>query len=120
MVEAGVNSGRETGIAEFLRSRARSATDGRLAIDIAVGITAIIVGYALRPGLWLLLGSAGLCLASFGIWAAAVRAGDLSSASDRAGAGISAARGFFATIGIGAAIATGFFFWAFLMGTWIS
>src|SRR2546423_10069551 len=96
MVEAGVRNGRETGIAEFLRSRARSATDGRLAIDVSVGVTAIIVAYALRPERWLLLGSAGLCLASFGIWGAAVRARNLPPRSDRAVARILAVRTRFA------------------------
>jgi hypothetical protein len=120
MVEAGAHDGRETGIGEFLRSRARSATDGRLATDVAVGVTAIIVGYALRPERWLLLGSAGLCLASFGIWGVAIRAGNLPSRSAPVAAAISVAGRVFASIGIGAAIATGFFFWTFLMGTWIS
>jgi hypothetical protein len=120
MVEAGARNGAEIGIGEFLRTRARDVTDSRIALDIAVGAVAVIIAAATRPALWLLLASSGLCLASFGMWAGLERTRFRAVHSRRLEISLSAASGLFAMLGIGAAVATGFFLWAALMGTWIS
>ena len=120
MIETGIRNGHELGIGEFLRARARGASDSRLAVDVSVGVVAIIVAAAMRPEQWLLLASAGLCLASFGMWAGLQRAASTGSHSPRYDRLIAASRGVFAGLGIAAALATGFFFWTVLMGTWIS
>jgi hypothetical protein len=120
MVETGIRNGHDVGIGEFLRARARRASDSRIAVDISVGAVAMIVAAALRPELWMLLASAGLCLASFGVWAALERASFSGSQAGRYDRPIAAARAVFAWLAIAAALATGFFFWTVLMGTWIS
>lgn len=120
MVDTGIQSERELGISDFLRARARAATDSRIALDVSVGVVAVIVAAALRPELWLLLASAGLCLACFGLWAATVRIGSQPSRSPRLDVPLTVARHLISALGLGAAISTGFFLWAMLMGTWIS
>jgi len=119
MVGTGIKNAVELGIGDFLRDRARGAMDSRLAVDVCVGLAAIVVAASLRPALWLLLASAGLCLASFGAWAAVERICDRPSHSPRFDLPLAVARYLFATMGVGAAISTGFFLWTALMGTWI-
>jgi hypothetical protein len=53
---------------QFLRSRARHASEGRLVVDVGVGILAIVAVLYWRPWAWLPLLSAGSGLAAFGAW----------------------------------------------------
>lgn len=119
MVEAGARNGAD-GIGEFLRARARAASDARIAVDLSVGAIAVIVAAATRPALWLLLASSGLCLASFGAWAALDRMRVVVAQSRLREISLSAVLRLFAVLGVAAAVATGFFLWVALMGTWIS
>lgn len=119
MVEAGMRDQGEVGFGEFLGARARNATDSRLAVDISVGVVAVIVAAALRPEWWLLLAAAGVCLASFGFWATIDRIGG-EGRSPQLTSALAAARAFFSVSGIIAALATAFLIWTLLMGTWIS
>jgi hypothetical protein len=104
----------------LLAERARTASDGRLALDAGVGLIAGSLAIALRPPAWALLASAAICLVAFGAWGIADRA-----ASDRqpGSRGLQLLRGVRATavaLGIAGAVgllATGM---ALMLGTWIS
>src|SRR5690348_14236466 len=58
---------------EFLTTRARTASDLRLALDAALGLLAAIVALLWRPGGWKLVTSAALCFVAFGAWGIADR-----------------------------------------------
>ena len=53
---------------QFLRARARAASDGRLLLDVAAGILATVAVLAWRPWFWRPLLSVALILAAFGGW----------------------------------------------------
>ena len=59
---------------ELLASRARSSSDLRLALDVAVGLAAAIVAVWWHPTGWVAALSAALCFAAFGAWGLADRA----------------------------------------------
>lgn len=120
MVAAERNGIVETGLADFLKARARNASVGRIAIDIAVGTVAVIVAAGLRPAWWPVLAAAGLTLALFGCWAIAGRALEGGAHSPRARLALEILHNFLAVVGVAAAIGTGFLVWTVLMGTWIS
>lgn len=120
MVAAERNGIPERGLADFLDARARNASPGRIAIDIAVGSAAVIVAAGLRPEWWPVLAAAGVTLASFGCWAIAGRALEGSAHSPRSRLALRISRKLLAVVGVAAAIGTGFFVWTMLMGTWIS
>ena len=61
------------GLAEILGERALRAGSPRLTADIIVGTVIVVVAAWLRPAAWMLLLSAGACLAAYGTWAFAVR-----------------------------------------------
>jgi hypothetical protein len=53
---------------QFLTSRARHASEGRLVVDVGVGILAVVAALFWHPWLWLPVLSAGSGLAAFGAW----------------------------------------------------
>ncbi len=120
MVVAERNGARENALGDFLEARARDATERRLAIDIAVGATAFIVAYGLRPGWWAALASAGVVLFSFGTWAVLGRVIEARSSSSAASAALVRGRSLVGWLGVVAALGAGFLLWTALMGTWIS
>lgn len=64
---------RDANLIEFLSTRARSASDGRLALDAGLGFVVTVVALIWRPGDWYLIASVGLCFAAFGAWGIADR-----------------------------------------------
>jgi hypothetical protein len=63
----------DASLPQFLVARARHASDGRLALDVIVGVAgAVGANYWHGPG-WLLAASAATCLMSFGAWGIADR-----------------------------------------------
>lgn len=63
----------DASLAEFLVARARSASDGRLVLDVVVG-SLLALGLAMwRPIGWISLVAGSLCLVAFGIWGIADR-----------------------------------------------
>jgi len=58
----------EPNLAEFLTRRARSTSDGRLAIDVAAGLVVAIAAVIWRPEGWHLVASAAVCFLAFGAW----------------------------------------------------
>jgi len=59
---------------ELLADRARRASDFRLALDTGAGVLVSAAALFWRPRAWVLLLSASLCFAAFGLWGIADRA----------------------------------------------
>ena len=55
-------------LGQFLRARARGSSDGRLALDVVLGILLTTCALLLRPWFWRPLLSAAVVLAAFGAW----------------------------------------------------
>jgi hypothetical protein len=55
-------------LVQFLTSRARNASEGRLVVDVAVGTLAMVAVLFWHPWGWLPLLSAAVGLAAFGSW----------------------------------------------------
>lgn len=96
----------DASLPQFLSLRARNASDGRLVLDVALGIVAIAAAVAFRPAGRLLILCAGACIAAFGLWGIADR--ELAEREETAGAalrvGLQALRLIAAVAGIGAAL----------------
>jgi hypothetical protein len=120
MVESASINGHEPGLGEFLARRARTASESRLTLDVAVGLVAVIVAAALKPDWWLPLGSAGSVFVAFGIWAILDRITLSATSQPRVAVMLKPARILVAAIGIISAAALLFFLWAMSIGTWIS
>jgi hypothetical protein len=63
----------DASLAEVLSSRARSASDLRLALDAMGGVTAASAAMVWRPFGWFFVVSAATCFAAFGLWGIADR-----------------------------------------------
>jgi len=120
MVESASINGHELGMGEFLTSRARTASESRLTLDVTVGLVAVIVAAALKPEWWLPLASAGSSFVAFGIWAILDRIAPSTGSPHRLAVLLKPARILVAVIGIVSAAALLFFLWAMTIGTWIS
>jgi hypothetical protein len=66
-------SGTPETLVEFLRSRARRASDWRLAVDVSVGVLLATAALIWRPSGYLVLLSAAVTLTAFGGWGIADR-----------------------------------------------
>ena len=120
MVAAETNGRAELPLFGFLRERARTATEQRLAFDIAVGSVACIIALAVRPEWWGLLAGAGVVLLCFGTWALTARLLNRAGTNTGVTLSLKAAHAISAWLGFAAALGTGFLLWTMLMGTWIS
>lgn len=58
----------DASLTEFLAARARAASDGRLALDVMLGASVVVLTLAWRPAGWVSLAGVGTCLATFGLW----------------------------------------------------
>lgn len=63
----------DASLAEVLASRARSASDVRLALDVFGGVSAASAALLWRPFGWFYILSAATCFAAFGVWGIADR-----------------------------------------------
>ena len=63
----------DASLPQVLADRARTASDGRLALDVAIGIVVAAAAVMFRPPGWVLLASAAGCFAAFGGWGIADR-----------------------------------------------
>lgn len=61
-------------LSDILTTRARGASDTRLAIDVGAGTLVAAAALFWRPAFWALLVAAALCFAAFGLWGIADRA----------------------------------------------
>jgi hypothetical protein len=113
-------NGSELTLQSLLAERARTASDGRLALDTAVGLIAGTLALALRPPAWSVLASAALCLVAFGLWGIidrSVREREDETRSLRLLRASRAAAAALGAVGVLALLATGM---ALMLGTWIS
>jgi len=68
-----ISSPPDANLVEFLSSRARNTSDGRLALDAGLGFVVAIIALIWRPGGWHLIACIGVCFAAFGAWGIADR-----------------------------------------------
>jgi len=66
-------SGAPETLVEFLKSRARRASDGRLAVDVSAGVLVAAAAMIWRPTGFVVVLSAAVTLAAFGGWGIADR-----------------------------------------------
>ena len=111
----------DAGLVEFLSARARGASDGRLAVDVGVGIVVAVVVLIWRPPAWLLVGCLGLCFAAFGGWGITDRElHDPGGRSARSSRLLRFGRALSAVIGAIAATTALILLLGAALGTWIS
>ncbi|MEX1185692.1 MAG: hypothetical protein WEA80_03800 [Gemmatimonadaceae bacterium] len=116
------DSARES-LPRFLAQRARNASDGRLALDVAGGLIAVAAAATVaRSSASLLLAAAGTCFVAFGLWGIT----DRELAERRATIGpiggglLLTARAAAMVLGVIGGLALLFGFLAVMLGTWIS
>ena len=63
----------DEGLSAFLTARARDASDGRLILDVAVGLLVALALLIWHPRAWLAPFAMGTTLAAFGAWGLADR-----------------------------------------------
>jgi hypothetical protein len=105
---------------ELLSTRARRASDLRLAADVAVGVTVAFVAGIVQPAGWHLLLSAGVCVGAFGAWGIADRELRERGEGTASARWLRTARLAAALLGALAAVALFLRIFALLLGTWIS
>lgn len=112
----------DEGLAEFLTTRARSASDGRLMLDVAVGLLAALALGIWHPRSWIVVFAMGIALASFGAWGLADReiAERTNAAHDRLTRPFRVLRGFALATGAVAAVVACVTLFGTVLGTWIS
>ena len=109
---------------QALAARARAASDGRLAIDVACGLIAAL-GLALwRPAIWPAGAGIAVGLASFGAWGIAEREARERAKDVRTSRGVVRAlrlvQGLSIVVGVLAALVAGFTLLGIALGTIIS
>ena len=118
----------DASLPELLAARARSSSDLRLTLDVAVGLAAGAVAVWWHPTGWIVALSAALCFAAFGAWGLADRALrarhatiELIPTPHRLPDGaLVALRVAAAGVGTAAAVTLAFSLLAASLGTWIS
>lgn len=113
-------------LAEWLAVRAHTATVRRLALDLAGGTLAIVVGTLWRPRGWPAVVAAGACFVAYGAWAFAERrltgGGEERFAREDGGRALTwrVLRSAAAVVGGAAALLLVFALLFGVLGTWIS
>src|SRR4051794_38810961 len=106
---------------QFLSTRARHATDARLALDVACGFVIALVAVLWRGPAWHIIASAAVCFLAYGGWGIVDRElAERAMKSDDRHAGLRAGRTAAAAVGAIAGVSlvvSGLFF---LLGTIIS
>lgn len=105
---------------ELLADRARRASDRRLALDAALGLTVAAAIAVLRPPLWLPLAALGFCLGAFGLWGILDRELVEATVGSRQARAITFARAVVAIVGVTFAVLFAVSFFFGLLGRWIS
>ena len=112
----------DAGLFEFLAHRARCATVRRLALDVAVGATAVASVVKWHPAASLVIASAATVLFSYGAWGLLDRGHSSLSTSgwSRSASALEALGALSALLGVLAAGGVLLAVWALALGTWIS
>ncbi|MGK2934693.1 MAG: hypothetical protein ACSLFE_05550 [Gemmatimonadaceae bacterium] len=106
----------------FLAQRARSASDGRLAIDAAAGLIVVAAAVVVASPVNVILAALGACFLAFGLWGITDREiGERrGTIGPIGGALLVAARAVAAAIGVIGGLGLVFGGLAVALGTWIS
>lgn len=109
-------------LALMLHTRALATPAHRLVLDVLLGGAAAALALWFRPVIWVQLGSAGLCFATYGIWAFAERhiensTDEVSRTEELLWGGV---RGVAAGLGMISAVALATSVAGAMLGTWIS
>jgi hypothetical protein len=106
----------------FLAQRARNASDGRLALDAAVGLVALAAAVVAASPVNVLLAAVGTCFFAFGLWGITDRElGERRGRTGPIGAGLLIGlRAVAATVGVIGGLGLIFGGLAVALGTWIS
>jgi hypothetical protein len=107
-------------LAELLSTRARRASDLRLAVDVAVGVVVAFVAGIVQPAGWHLLLSAGVCVGAFGAWGIADRELRERGEATAGARWLRTGRWAVGLVGALAAMALFLGLFALALGTWIS
>ena len=112
----------DASLPEFLAHRARSASLGRLSINLAVGLAGLSATLWWRPSARLVLTSLALCFVAYGAWGLADRARTrVATRGNRFQSGsMEVLCGLLGAGGVLAAAAVLLSVWAIALGTWIS
>lgn len=107
---------------QFLAQRARSASDGRLALDAAAGFVALAAAVVVAPPGNVILASVGTCFFAFGLWGITDRelAERRGAIGPIGGALLFTIRAFAGTLGVIGGLGLIFGGLAVALGTWIS
>jgi hypothetical protein len=105
---------------EILADRARHASDRRLVLDAAVGLTAAVAIAVLRPPLWMPLTALSICLGAFGVWGILDREVLDASPSSRRAKVLAFTRALVAVAGSAVAVIFGISFFFSVLGYWKS
>lgn len=109
-------------LSSMLHARAVAATPRRLYLDIAGGSAVVVAAALTQPYGWITMACAGLCFASYGIWALCERrmetgATPLEHSEEVA---LGAVRFVVSITGFAAFLVMAFSFTSVLLGHWIS
>ncbi|MFI5233903.1 MAG: hypothetical protein ACHQSE_15520 [Gemmatimonadales bacterium] len=109
-------------LAAVLSSRARAASDGRLILDIAVGLLVALAVTIWHPRGWIVPLNIGIAFAAFGAWGLADRelAERVGDPGDRLVRGLRVLRVLAAVVGGLAATVACFALLGLALGNWIS
>lgn len=112
----------DASLPEFLAHRARSASVGRLSLDVAIGLAGFAAAFYWRPGGWLVVSSLALIFLAYGGWGIADRARSIATMrEDRHSRALLDALCFLlGAAGVLAAAGLLYSVWAVALGTWIS
>ncbi len=111
--------GQELTLPTLLARRARSASDGRLALDAGGGLVVASLALTVRPPAWPLMLAAATCFLAYGAWGIADRALHERPSSACAIPLLRAVRAGAAILGILSILAVGGVIMAFALGNWI-
>jgi hypothetical protein len=122
IVETGPQLTRTASLPELLASRARRASDLRLAVDAGGGLIALVAAVMFQPPLWASLASVGAAVMAYGAWGILDRelADGTREAVSRGRGWLRGARAAAAVLGALAALVAGVSFFFAALGTWIS
>ncbi|MGI8496422.1 MAG: hypothetical protein ACR2OG_02405 [Gemmatimonadaceae bacterium] len=101
--------------------RARQASDGRLVLDVVIGLALLLATLLWEPAWWLPLVSGALCFVFFGLWGITDRVlRERGTASGTVPHALRLARGVVTALGALATIAFLLSLAGLMLGTWIS
>ncbi len=112
----------DASLPDFLVHRAKSASIRRLSLDLLVGLGALSAALWWKPGTWLVWGSAGLCVATYGAWGIVDRgrATPFTLNNSALHVFVESLAALIAGLGILSVAVLVYSVWAIALGTWIS